>query len=705
MKKILLILLLIVLPLKINALTETETRTLIKNYAYFMYEQKKEDVLYVKPSEVKHYEINKGYVTQGGKYGMDCNAFVGFVIYNAFRIQSDANGHINSGELLASACPALNGNDGWCSHSSYFSSKMYSLRQGENIQSAVKRYDLASKLKPGDLIAVVGYANSSYPDESSKNKFSHIMIYVGNNKYIHNTGSGVEMGDLNSMSHGNKVGSKFPDSKGNYGPHGSITILSPKNYESLSSDLLNGYRYPTGTGSFTIINGSSSSDPSSPSKPPQHIEVVPLCQRRDISKLIKIVQIVIKIIFIGVPITLMISLMIDLMKAVKGDNDLDKVKPLIVKKCVSAVLIFLVPTFVNLILDITGKDFPIAKCIEMAKNPADQDYYVIDDGSGDTEDLPSEELGMLQKDIYFVLNTKNITDLYFTNKKETPTGSESGWVPTKGKNNIDFVLLPGEHYIYGKNNSGKIVEKSVTIKSSDIVITNDKTDKKLLSTDIKTFLSKNGSSIDELNDAIERSIYIAGGSTREGVSAASLALTQILYEKYKIVIPYGAARIANTTLGVPSVWGSTDVTSLEKEGQFYNQGVHCGGFVTWAFTQAGYKMNSGIGSSGQLCGWGYGTLRSSTSKQRGQVGDVLTFATECQKGKHVAVINYIDENGYIYTESNARVTTVNGVRTLLTNIGVVTSYSKFNTNRWASYLDMSNTYQYKQGITISNGFE
>jgi hypothetical protein len=704
MKKVILFLLLILFPLRLYALTETEVRTVIKNYAFFMYEEKKDDVVYVTPSKVKHYEINKGNYTQGNKFAMDCNAFVGFVIYNAFRIQSNAAGHVTSGELTESSCPALNGNDGWSSHSSYFGSKMYSLRQGETIQSAVKRYNLKDILKPGDLIAVVGYSSSSYDDETSKNKSTHIMIYVGNGKYIHNTGNGVSLNDLDQISFGNRVGSKFPDSKGNYGPHGSITVLSPKNYEGLSTDLLNGFRYPTGNGSFTVLNASSSSTPDNPQNP-QHIVVVPLCQRKDISKLIKIILIIIKIIFIGVPIALMISLMFDLVAAVKGDNELDKVKPLIVNKCVSAVLIFLIPTFVNFIVNVVGVKLPINDCIELSHNPADQDYYVIDDGSSDSDDVPEEELGILQKDVYVVLNTKNIVSLYFSNKKETLNGIESGWVNTNGKKEIDFVLLPGEHYIYGKNNSGKIIEKSITIKSSDIVITNNKTDKKLLSTDLKTFLEKNGSSLEEFNDSIERSVYIAGGNTREGVSAASLALTQIFYEKYKVFIPYGSARIPTTTLGALSSWGSTDVTSLEKSGEFYNQGVHCGGFVTWAFTQGSYKMNSGIGSSKQLCGWGYGSIRSSKDGQRGQIGDVITFAKKCDESKHVALINYIDKEGYIYTEANARITMVNGTRTLLENIGVVTSYAKFGTNRWNSYIDMSNTYKNKSELKISNGFE
>jgi hypothetical protein len=48
---------------------------------------------------------------------------------------------------------------------------------------------------------------------------------------------------------------------------------------------------------------------------------------------------------------------------------------------------------------------------------------------------------------------------------------------------------------------------------------------------------------------------------------------------------------------------------------------------------------------------------------------------------------------------------VNGTRTLLENIGVVTSYAKFGTNRWNSYIDMSNTYKNKSELKISNGFE
>ena len=86
MKRINLILLFIILllPLSIKALSEEEAREALTDYANYIYNNKKDEIIYVEPSEVDQQKIFKGYYTQDNKYAMDCNAFMGFLIYNAF---------------------------------------------------------------------------------------------------------------------------------------------------------------------------------------------------------------------------------------------------------------------------------------------------------------------------------------------------------------------------------------------------------------------------------------------------------------------------------------------------------------------------------------------------------------------------------------------------------------------------------------------
>lgn len=718
MKKIYLIIFLIFLsliPQNINALTENEARKAITDYAYYVYNNKKGEITYVSPKEVQQERIFLGYTTSNNKYAMDCNAFAGFIVYNAFQIKANSKGGIDQpakgdGLLTSSGRPALNGNDGWSTHSSLYNSKSYPLKAGETVQSAVSRIDLQSKLKPGDLIGIVGFGASSYSSQEESNKSTHIMVYVGDGKYIHNRSSGVSLDSITSISYGNRVGSKFPDVKGNMGPHGAITVLTLVNYESLSSDILEGYRFPDGNGKLVITKKQSgekpsNDDPSSSSSTPGHWEHVAerlhFCEREDTAKIVRLFFLLIEIVRVAVPIMLIISLMLTITRAVINANEFDKIKKEVVVKVVASILIFLVPTFVSLITNIAGFEVSFAECREMAKSPKKVNVWV--DGEEETTTVEDEELKVEQKGIYIVLSSKNVTGYYFSNKKETLTIDSNLWIASN-KDKIDFILLPGTHYMYVKTSNGKIFEKSVNIKSSDIIVTNDVKDIKLLTTSLDAFLKEKGSSIDEFNDAIARSVYIAGGQTKAGASAASLALTQILYIKYKVKIPYGSSRGNHVAIGVPPVWGSPEVTSLEKKGNFLNQGIHCGGFVAWSYAQANFDMNSGIGSSSTLCRWRYASIKGIGSNDKGEVGDALTYATACEQSSHVSIINAIDNQGYYLTESNAVTRTIDDVKTLLNNIGIVTTYDKFG-DRWHSYLNMDLTVGYrKKNTPLEKGF-
>ncbi len=754
-----LFLILLIIPFKINALTENEARKIITDYAYYLYSNKKSEIVYVSPKDVELEKIYLGFTTKtdsGNKYyAMDCNAFVSFILYNALQMQVNSNGKISQpqsgdGYLTSSGRVALNGYDGWSSHSSYYSSKSYRLSKGQTIQSAVSSYDIINKLEPGDLIGVIGYSSSSYSNLDSVNKSSHIMLYLGNGKYIHNRGSGVGIDSLDSISYGSRMGSSFADSKGNTGPHGSITILKLKNFENLSAELLNSFRFPDGIGNLVISKISSSSNDesndddnvssgasdnisntsnssggsssgSSSYTSGTYVTVTGLrfCERSDIASSIRLIGEIIKIIRIIVPIILIVSCIISMVKAIINVNENKNVMRSVSLKAISAVMIFLVPTFISIILKLNNYNFNFEECLTLAKNPKavveyvegtaytnDSNISTEDNGDKDgnsSENNTSKEnnLSLNKNGTYITLKNSDVTGYYFSNSKENISVNDSKWISST-KEDIDFVLLPGEYYIYSKNSSGSISEKHININTSDIVVTNDVADISLLKTDLSEYLLSKGSSLEQLNDAIARSVYIAGGSTKSGAAAASLALTQILYKNYKIKIPYGNTHGVHLVKGAVSSWGSTNVSGNEKKAKFNNVGIHCGGFVSWSYYQANFSMNSGIGSSAQLCRWSYGDLKRITNSNKGSIGDVLTYATECDKGKHVAVINAIDSIGYYYTEANASLSVINEVRTLTNNIGVVTSYSRFSENKWKSYLDMTKTVN---GKAMSNSLE
>ena len=77
--------------------------------------------------------------------------------------------------------------------------------------------------------------------------------------------------------------------------------------------------------------------------------ILDICDNVDVLKIMRIINIIVTIIKISVPIILIISAMLDYMKAVKDNDELAKTSKLIVTKLVAAILVFLIPTFVNII--------------------------------------------------------------------------------------------------------------------------------------------------------------------------------------------------------------------------------------------------------------------------------------------------------------------------------------------------------------------
>ena len=87
-----------------------------------------------------------------------------------------------------------------------------------------------------------------------------------------------------------------------------------------------------------------------------------ICDLPDVLKVMRIVNIVITIIKVVVPILLIVSAMIDFARAV-SDAELNKITKPMVNKVIAAILVFLIPTFVKLIAEITLNDGEYQNCL------------------------------------------------------------------------------------------------------------------------------------------------------------------------------------------------------------------------------------------------------------------------------------------------------------------------------------------------------
>lgn len=109
--------------------------------------------------------------------------------------------------------------------------------------------------------------------------------------------------------------------------------------------------------------------------------VMGICDNADILSVIRIVKIVITIIKVVVPIILILSLMLEYTKAVyKSDNDsLVKLKKATVAKITAAVLVFYIPTFIEVIADVSSFDSKnYSKCISNANKEYISELVVSD---------------------------------------------------------------------------------------------------------------------------------------------------------------------------------------------------------------------------------------------------------------------------------------------------------------------------------------
>ncbi len=93
--------------------------------------------------------------------------------------------------------------------------------------------------------------------------------------------------------------------------------------------------------------------------------IINICDSPNVLEVMYIINIVITIIKVIVPILLIVSLMIDYVKAVSNsDSDvLEKAKKTTVSKIISAILIFLIPSLVNLIVTTVAPGSEYDKCL------------------------------------------------------------------------------------------------------------------------------------------------------------------------------------------------------------------------------------------------------------------------------------------------------------------------------------------------------
>lgn len=201
--------------------------------------------------------------------------------------------------------------------------------------------------------------------------------------------------------------------------------------------------------------------------------ILGICSLPETMKVMRIVNIVIWIIRISVPVLLLVTGAMLYLKTMKdNDVDLPKANKTFIIKCIAAILIFLVPTFVNIIakisgsndfrecLDVSSMDVEMAysnmmdKYIENATNTLNRSDYNI--ANNYLQNFEGEEKTTYQNKLKELLpqiieKEKQIAQENASNPDDANEESSSGSKSSSGSGSFTSDTTPGTTSGEGKN--------------------------------------------------------------------------------------------------------------------------------------------------------------------------------------------------------------------------------------------------------------
>ena len=400
--------------------------------------------------------------------------------------------------------------------------------------------------------------------------------------------------------------------------------------------------------------------------------ILELCDNGDVLNILSYVKVLLLIIRIVVPIILIVSMMINYTRAVasKDSDALAKANRGLVSKSIAAILVFLIPTFVNIIAGISYFDSNMyISCIEKATHE-----NIVAAYKRDAEKLiDSATLTLTRGD--FLLAKRAVNKI----KDE----AEKASLLKELEQLESYIKIREEIYQLGKNYDSETYQK-LTAKINAIT---DKDIKERLQEELKTVISNmgtafnfdlnpsdpkygnlkpikfpltlstvlltHGSSVEKLNTQIQSAVDMAGVGTRQAPVMAGLTLIETLAEYgYYVTYKWGGKHYK---LGVNANWGNIGGTvscntypggeDVCRQTQIYS-GLDCSGFVNWALVQ-GFRNESnprqGTGRSGAIGG----TSLAGQTTAICNIGDVLVSSG------HIVMVAGLDDANkrYIIIES------------------------------------------------------
>ena len=398
--------------------------------------------------------------------------------------------------------------------------------------------------------------------------------------------------------------------------------------------------------------------------------ILSVCDSATVLEVLYYIKIIIKLVCIAVPIILIVTMLIDTVKTVSsGDANLSDLFKKYSIKLIAAILVFFIPTFVNIIADTVGND-EYNSCLKFATR----------------EEIENAKYKEIDKLIEVVFKSYKRSDLNIAKSKINQLGDERKKQSYLNKlaeiektikkieeiKALTSATITKEKYDEAEKFVASLpegdVKKSLQKKLEELKksltpqLTHGTGGGNALSgNNIVDVLRRNGSSAEEFNEKIRSAVTAQGVGTREAAVAAATTLIDTLSGYgYKINYEWWGKY---AKLGIDTRWGSVlSESQYQRDCNNYASrhnndgancwnnmkwyGLDCSGFAQWIVIQA---MQS---TSASYSGGTRHSFNSNTNYAQCQIGDPI------YRTGHVAIIIGLDDEKKAYTiaESSQGVT-------------------------------------------------
>ncbi len=275
--------------------------------------------------------------------------------------------------------------------------------------------------------------------------------------------------------------------------------------------------------------------------------------------------------------------------------------------------------------------------------------YQLEDINGSSSKSTIQRAVNDTKDELLIDSSNHIIVTGFFNENNTDYSDENQTMLDRIKaiqaNGYDYQYIISELYSGSKiTNINNYIPADINLELKETEKANE------LHEPINDFLQSKGSSLEQLNNYIKKSVEPVYG-TKEGVATAAVAMINFLYDGYNTKLPY----YWNGKYVGEGLSSSIGTYNLSRNGtkEYYYVSFDCSGLAQWAIYNGGFKdPETGTVNYDKKF-----TDRCSitTSNCVGQIGDLINFYDNVDKQGHVQLIvsvNVEDETYYIAESSS-----------------------------------------------------